>query len=140
MWPVLNMGVSPHIIAQLDALSISSPPRRRSETQGSQEFSGVTVPTARSIGSGIGLIIPPLQIFADIYRMRRSGEPTKSMRTSAGGSAADTDWLLMLLAQTYAEAGGRVAMRWVKRDKTRHVGGAFCPVSLDGLGSPACGR
>ena len=129
MWPVLNMGVSPDIIAQLDAISVSSPPPRRSETQGSQEFSGVTVPTARSIGYGIGLIIPPLQIFADIYKneaKRRTDEVNADKRR---GSAADTDWLLMLLAQTYAEAGGSVAMRWVKRDKTR-VGGAFAQFLL----------
>jgi hypothetical protein len=122
LWMLLNIGVSPDIIATLGAISASSPPPpRHSEAEGSQEAINTTVQTARGVGYGLGLLIPALDVFADAYKKadRRTNEGNARERR---GSASDTDWLLKALAETYAIAGGSVAMRWDKRDKKKVEG------------------
>ena len=122
LWMRLN-GVSPDIIATLGAISASSPPPpKRSEADGSQEAANTTVQTARSVGYGLGLLIPALDVFADAYKKVADRRAEEGNARERRGSASDTDWLLKALAQTYAIAGGSVAMRWDKRDKTKVEG------------------
>jgi hypothetical protein len=123
LWMRLNFGVSPDIISTLGAISASSPPiPRRSESDGSQEAANTTVQTALSVGYGLGHLLPALDNFADAYKKVAEGRAEEGNARQRRGSASDTDWLLKALAQTYAIAGGSVAMRWDKRDKTRVEG------------------
>ena len=131
MWTILNIdaktGTNPKdVIALLEAISSSKLPPRpsRSENQDTQASASATVPTARSVGYGLGVRQPALVVFAGIYKTvanRRADEGNVELRRR---SAAATDCLLTVLAQTYAVAGGRVAMSW-KDPKKKMVGGPF---------------
>jgi len=122
LWLLVN-SVSPEVVAQLNAIATSTrpPPPRRNEPQGSQEPVASTDLTAWSVGYGLGHLVPALNRFADshkIAKQRSNGGNARERR----GSADDTDWLLVELANAYAIAGGSLAMRWDKREKTKIVG------------------
>jgi hypothetical protein len=139
-WTILsiraNAGTNPEdVIPLLEAISSCKvPPARSSENQDAQPPASATVPTARSVGFALAVfrvfetcgVISRNEIrklvdiaFADYYKTvpaRRADERK--------GSAADTDWLLTVLAEIYAMAGGRVAVSWNDPEK-KIVGGPF---------------
>lgn len=109
--------------ASIDASGTFKVEKFRSLTQ---EPVSVNVPTARSIGVGLGITKAMLHVFGKTYekvvaeKQRTSEARLKKRR----GSAADTDWLLALLANSYDLAGGAVRMSWADKEK-KDVGGPF---------------